>query len=535
MTSSPAPPRPDADAARAPAALAVRAVTKRYPGVVALDDVSVELRDGEVLGVVGENGAGKSTLLDVLSGVVAPDAGEVLLNGAPVPFANHRQANLRGVFRVFQEQALIDNLRVYENLLLGHERRLARRVPGLPRRRLRHRARAVLEELGVDVDARARVRDLPLAQRQAVEIARSLLLASLLGFTRPVVLFDEATATLDRRQVETFLGWVRALRGRASVVLVSHALPEVLALADRILVLKDGRAVTQRPAAELDEPTLHALMVGRERAANHHREDLQEPPGERAVLRVRGLTVPGSVEDVTLDVHAGEIVGIGGLVGSGKSDLVRAVAGAIPAAAGTVAVGDAPPQPPRLRRLVDAGLGFVPAERGAEGLVLGASLLANVQLPSLADRFAPRGWWRRGAAVEAARRWIQRLEIAVPGPATRAGALSGGGQQKVVLAKWLERAPRALVLDSPTRGVDTGAREAIYAVLRGLSARGAAILVATDDLNELIGLSHRVAVMNRGRVVRVVEAPPHAKPSEQQIVTLMGGGPELAAAERNAV
>lgn len=519
-----------------PAALAAVGVTKLYPGVAALDGASIELREGEVLGVVGENGAGKSTLLDVLSGVRAPDAGQVLLRGAPVAFASHAQANEHGVFRVFQEQALIGDLRVYENLLLGRERRLRGRLAPLPRRRMQRRARALLEELGVDVDVRAHARDLALSERQAVQIARALLLASLLGVERPVVLLDEPTAALDRRQVDAFLGWVRALRGRASVVLVSHFLSEVLALADRVVVLKDGRVVTQAPAADLDERTLHSLMVGRERAADHHREDLQKPPGERPLLRVRGLSVAGRVEDVTLDVRAGEIVGVGGLVGSGKSDLVRAVAGALPASTGAVALGDGEPAPPRLRRLIDQGLCFVPAERGVEGVVLDASLVANVQLPSLHDRFARAGLWRRGAALAATRRWIDRLDVAAPGPDTPAGALSGGGQQKIALAKWLERSPRILVLDNPTRGIDTGAREAIYTVLRGLSEQGAAILLATDDLNELIGLSHRVAVMVRGRVARIVDAPPGRKPSEEQIVTLMSGAPAAAAAgiERSA-
>jgi ABC-type sugar transport system ATPase subunit len=529
MSSVPRP-RPEPGAERT--ALAVRSVTKRYPGVVALDGVTVELRDGEVLGVVGENGAGKSTLLDVLSGVVAPDDGHVELGGEPVSFGSHRAANERGVFRVFQEQALIGNLRVDEALLLGHEDRL-RRGPLLARRPMQRRAQALLDELGVPVDARARVETLDLGHRQAVEIARALLLAELLGIERPVVLFDEATAALDRAQVDAFLGWVSALRGRASVVLVSHFLPEVLETADRVVVLKDGALVTQAPAAELDEPKLHALMVGRERAANHHREDLQRPPGEQPLLRVRELALPGVLHGVSLDVHTGEVVGVGGLLGSGKSDLVRAVAGALPGASGTVQLGDDAPMRPRLRRLQAAGLGFVPAERGTEGLVLDASLLANVQLPSLHDRFAPHGWWRRGAALAATRRWIERLAIAAPGPATAAGALSGGGQQKVVLAKQLERAPRVLLLDSPTRGVDTGAREAIYTVLRDLCERGCAVLLATDDLAELIGLSHRVVVMARGRVAAVVDAPAGAKPSEQELVTLMSGTPE-AAAERSA-
>lgn len=514
-------------------AIAARAVVKRYPGVVALDGVTVELRDGEVLGVVGENGAGKSTLLDVLSGVVTPDAGAVELHGAPVALGSHRDANARGVFRVFQEQALIPNLRVDESLLLGHEDRL-RRGPLLARRGMQRRAQALLDELGVPVDARARVETLDLGHRQAVEIARALLLAELLGIARPVVLFDEATAALDRGQVDAFLGWVRALRGRASVVLVSHFLPEVLATADRIVVLKDGAVVTQAPAGELDEPRLHALMVGRERAANHHREELQQPAGEEPLLRVRDLALPGgSVGGVSLDVHAGEIVGVGGLLGSGKSDLVRAIAGALPGATGTVQLADGPPARPRLRRLLDAGLGFVPAERGSEGLLLDASLLANLQLPSLQDRFAPRGWWRRGRARAATRAWIERLGIAAPGPGTPAGALSGGGQQKLVLAKWLERSPRVLLLDSPTRGVDTGAREAIYTLLREQSQAGRAVLLATDDLNELIGLSHRVVVMVRGRVAAVVEAPAGAKPSEQRLVTLMSGTPD-AADERSA-
>jgi len=512
--------------------LEVAGVAKRYPGVLALDHVSLTVKAGEVVGVTGENGAGKSTLLDLLSGVASPDAGAMQLRGLGYAPRSYREATRRGVFRVFQEQALLPNLTVAENLFLTHELVLARALPLLRRRRMEAVASELLASLGLDLDVRRVTGELPLGERQALEIARAVGLSRLLRVASPLVLLDEPTTALDSSQDEGVLSLIEELRGQFAFLFVSHRLPEVMRVCDRILVLKDGQLVATTTPHQTDEPGLHALMVGRERAARHYREDLQVEPSPSApvALSASGLVTDTGAPPVSLEVREGEILGIGGLIGSGKSRLGRAIAGVEPPLAGTVSVGDSPLGRPTLASFIRAGGAYLPGDRAAEGVIGAASVLANYRLASLRDAYGRGGILRRRRARADARRYAGRLEIRMRGIDEPLRSLSGGNQQKVVLARWLCREPRVLVVENPTAGVDTGARESIYAILRQLTEAGVAIVLVTDDLPELIGLSHRIAVMAAGVPAAVVAAPADAKPLEHELVALMTATAAKAAA-----
>ena len=506
--------------------LRVTELSKSYPGVQALKSLTLGVGAGEIVGLVGENGAGKSTLLNILSGVEGSDGGRVEVDGREVRLNSYNDANAAGIFRVFQEQATIPGLRVYESLFLSHETRFRslRGIPGLKRSAMIERARKAVAGFKLDLDVRRPIGELDVGLRQSLEIVRAVALADLLGAERPILLLDEPTTALDSAQDERFLNLIDDLRTRATIIFVSHRLPEVLGVCDRIVVLKDGELVAQRSAAELDENALHELMVGRERAVNYYRETEQTGPagaGSPPVLRVRDLAIDGELAPTDLDVGPGEILGIGGLQGSGRSLLGQAIAGIAPVSSGTVSIGGGEQRKPAFRKLIDQGLAWVPGDRHTDGMIADASVLSNFQMASLHDRFATGGIWRRGTARREADRWIEDLDIRPPRRDIKAGQLSGGNQQKVVLAKWLCREPSVVILENPTQGVDTGARESIYEVIRRLTGEGVGVVLITDDLTELIGLSDRITILVGGRVAGTFQAPPDNKPDEKEVVAMM--------------
>jgi ABC-type sugar transport system ATPase subunit len=517
------------DAFVTPPRLEAIAVEKSFGGQRALRGVGVAAHSGEVVGLVGENGAGKSTLLNVLSGVLAPDAGELRLDGVTVRPRDYREANLLGIFRVFQEPALVDSLRVYEAMFFGWESLFRTRAGTLDRAALRRASAVALEQAGVGrVAVGERVGRLSQAARQSVDIARVTALAERLGIERPVVLFDEPTSALDSAHEENFLRLLEDLRGRATVLFVSHRLPEILRTCARVIVLKDGEKVAERSTENVGEDELHRLMVGRVRGENYYRQGSQLAPRRDlpiARLRITSLTVPGALANVSLDVAAGEILGVAGTDGSGKRELGAAIGGALRVARGSILV-EGRPLAGGMAAAVAAGVAYVPAERARDGLVMSESIARNIQLPSLGDRFATRigGIWRRGASRAAATRSVAEFGIVAQGIDAPMTTLSGGNQQKVLLAKWLLREPRVMVLDGPTQGVDSGAREGIYDLIRESASRGSAIVLISDDLPELIGLSNRVAVVAGGRVSRIVPSPVDAKPDEHDLVALMLSG-----------
>ena len=518
------PAAPTAQSDAQPLLFEAKGLAKSYGRAVVLNDVSFEVPSNRVVTFVGENGAGKSTLFNILSGLVKPDQGAMRLAGRSFGVRSYGEAVAKGVSRVFQEQSLVANIPVYENLLLGHERRFTRAGQLIDKRAMIAAAERIVEEAGIDVDVRRRTGDYDFSKRQSIEIARACLATThLAGITTPFILLDEPTSALDRRDEEAFFRLVARIKQRGSLLFVSHRLTEVLEISDIIYVLKDGELVARLDPRRTDEQQLHALMVGRERAADYYHERRQRRiEGSDYVIQADRLTDPGQFEDVSLTVRPGEVVGIGGLLDSGKSAVGKAIAGVVPAASGTVSLRGGKAVLPRISHLVRKGLGYVPAERLAEGMIAPFSVAWNISLASGADLFSSRfGIWRRHKEIEVAQHYAQQLSIKSATPNLSSARLSGGNQQKVVLARWLARDPDILVLDNPTRGVDAGAKEEIYRLIRDLTAAGVGILLITDELLELIGLSNRLLIMQRGRIVTEIDAPIDNKPSEREVVAWM--------------
>ncbi|MCX5579709.1 sugar ABC transporter ATP-binding protein [Kaistia terrae] len=521
-------------------AIEVLGLTHDFGPTRVLDSISFAVPRGTIAGIVGENGAGKSTLFNILSGLLQPARGSLRLREKDYAPRSYRHALEQGVSRVFQEQALIPALPVYENLLLGHERAFER---GGFRRHgaMIATARRIVDAAELDVDVTGETGSYDFSVRQSLEIARACLFPSLvLGISDPVVLLDEPTAALAREEEAAFFRLVRRLRHHATILFVSHRLTEVLAISDSIHVLKDGRLVASRLPAEVDEDQLHRLMVGRARGVDYYSQQQGPIPvdasgvSSRPVLAAEGLSLAGAFEDISFSVQPGEIVGIGGLLNSGKTRLGRAVAGLVTPASGTIRIDGDPVASIRPESMVALGVGYVPAERLTEGVIPALSIAWNVGLAS-GDRLTTRaGFWRKQAESSLATRAIQDLRIRADGPARAVETLSGGNQQKVVIARWAARQPKLLVLDNPTRGVDAGAREEIYAILRRLAAAGVAILVITDDLAELIGLSDRIFILRDRRQVAALDAAAETKPTEEALVALMLGSQasSLSASQR---
>jgi ribose transport system ATP-binding protein len=500
----------------------VRGVWKRYGVVQALRDVSMEARVGEVVGLIGENGAGKSTLLGVMSGTVAQDQGEVLLGGRPEVMHTYSDAARRGIFRIYQHQALLSNMSVGENVYLGQERKFAR-AGWLNRRAMTRRAARTLDDLGVHgIDAAAPLSRYTFAERQVVEIVRSIAQADLLGVEHPVILLDEPTSALSREQVDFFFDFVRRIRHRAAQVFVSHRLEELIELSDRVYVLKDGANVAHLDEVRgVSETSLHALMVGRMPEDVFYDEHHQQGSDGREVLRLQGMGRHGAFDDISLTLHEGEVLGVAGVVGSGKSELGRSIFEAARGlGAGTITVEDRPMRGGGPREAIRRGIGYVPPERHAEGIVETLSVQQNLSLPRVGslgrNPFVDPGRERRSA-----KELIEVLRVKTPSPATPIGDLSGGNQQKVIFGRWIAVNSRVLVLDNPTNGVDVGAKVEIYRLVRGLTRDGVSVLLISDALPELIGLSDRVAVMRDGHVTHLIATPPDAKPSEAELVAHM--------------
>ncbi|AXK77300.1 MULTISPECIES: sugar ABC transporter ATP-binding protein [Mycobacteriaceae] len=505
--------------------LLARNIVKTFGAHRALKGVDLSVGDGEVVGLIGENGAGKSTILNIVSGVLPFDSGTLQLDGRDIAPKSYQDANRLGIFRVFQEAALIDSLPVYQNVFFGWEQLFRTRLGGLDHRALRRAAADALSKADVDgVEVDASTGSLTPGQKQSLDIARVTALADLLEVARPVVLFDEPTTALDSEHEDNFLLLLKRLRGVAAVVFVSHRLQEIIESTDRITVFKDGESVADRPTAGVDESELHRLMVGRSRTENYYRENLQRSITEDVPPRlvVEGVAGAGVLRDGTLQVAPGEIVGLAGTEGSGKRVLGEIIAGAVRPTAGRVLV-DGKTVAGSIGDHVRAGIAYVPPDRSDKGLVTSSSIVDNIQLASLHDHFATKrvGLWAVGRARKVAEKYVCELGIVARGIDAPVSSLSGGNAQKVLIAKWLLRKPDVLVLDEPTQGVDTGAREGIYDLLRQVAADGTAVILVSDDLPELIGLSNRIAVVTEGRVVAVIDAPPDDKPGEHDLVALM--------------
>jgi len=471
--------------------LEVRGLTKHYPGANALEDAGLVVEAGQVHCLVGQNGAGKSTLIKCVSGAVRPTSGTVEVDGEPLPPGDPVAAFRAGIATIYQELDLVADLTVTENLFLGHE---LHRVGFIDRRASAAAARELLGRLGHDeIRPGALVGELRPAQQQIVSLARAL------SRRARVLIMDEPSAVLDDQEVEAMFRAIRRLTAEGvGIVYISHRLDEVATVGDTITVLKDGRTVASALPATTPAAELIAHMIGRDLGDLF--PDTGSSVGESVALRVRGLTRRPVVDGVDLDVHAGEIVGIGGLVGAGRTELLRLIQGLDRAEAGTVEVDGVVIRPGRPDLSVRAGVGFTPEERKSQGLWPGWSLTRNVSVAAL-GRFRRAFLLDRRSERDDARTHLRSLATTPDDPDRLVAELSGGNQQKVVLARWLLRDCKVLLLDAPTRGVDVGAKAEIYRVIRTLADGGLALLLVSSELNELVGLCDRVLVVREGRVV----------------------------------
>ena len=477
-----------------PPVLQMSGISKRYPGARALTDASLEVRPGEVHIVVGENGAGKSTLMKILSGAVRADAGEIVLDGSKVELDSPLRARKLGISTIYQELSLVPHMSVAENIFLG---KTPTRWPGIvDARRMRQEARRILDSLGVSIDSDAPVHSLRLAQQQMVEVARAL------SDNARILVMDEPTSALSQREVEQLFATItRVTSNGVAVIYISHRMDEVFRIGHRVTVLRDGRHVATRDIEDVTAAELVRLMADREVADHYPRR--RHALGDE-LLRVDRLN-GGGLKDISFTLHRGEILGIAGLVGAGRTRLARAIVGADPVAEKRVVVHGSARSIETPADAVRAGIGFLPEDRKQQGLVLPLSVERNISMSHLSAlaRFGVLdGAKERGEADSA----IRSLRIRTPGCDQLVLNLSGGNQQKVVLAKWLAAHADILIFDEPTRGIDVAARQDIYLLMNQLVENGAGLIMISSDLPEVLGMSDRILVMRGGRVTRELAA-----------------------------
>jgi rhamnose transport system ATP-binding protein len=492
----------------------LRGISKRFAATQALDAVSLTLRPGEVHALVGENGAGKSTLVKILAGIHQPDSGTILLDGDPVQIAGPAHARALGIAVVHQEPRLFPDLTVAENVFIGHAP--AGRFGIIDWGSTRRSAQALFDQLGVRFDVAAPVRGLSMADQQLIEIAKAL------SVEARVLVLDEPTASLSAHEVERLFAIVRRLRDRGvSILFVSHRLDEVFELCDRATVFRDGRHVITTDTVALTTADLIRHMVGR---AVSLFPKVETPVGD-VLLEVEHLTRAGAFRDVSFSVRAGEIVGFAGLVGAGRTEIARVLFGIDARDTGEVRLGDLPVVHRSPSEAMSDGIAYLPEDRHQEGLVLAFSIAQNVTLPIL-PRLFPRLLVRTAMERRIANEYTQQFNVRMTGVDQLVGALSGGNQQKVVLAKWLASKPRVLILDEPTRGIDIGAKVEVHRIISELAASGLGIILISSDLPEVLAMSDRILVLHEGRLTAEI---PRARATEERVMFAATGSAEPVA------
>ncbi|HWK65117.1 MAG TPA: sugar ABC transporter ATP-binding protein [Rhizobiaceae bacterium] len=500
--------------------LSVEALTKHFAGVTALSDVSLDVRRGEILGLLGENGAGKSTLLKILSGVLPPSSGHIVFDGEPFSPADPNDARQRGIVTIYQELSLIPTLTVAENIFIG-------RAPvgpfGLVNwRRMERESRAIIARVGLSIDPKTPVSALSVAEQQLVEIARALSLRSRL------IIMDEPTSALTETEVQKLLSIMdRLRRDGVAIMFVTHRLEEASAICDRMTVLRDGKLAGHliRDGRPISIPRVIERMVGRAASELYSRPSERNNAGDvrlsvRGLRTVRDPEAPHAIvlEGVDLDLRAGEILGIAGLVGSGRTELARAIFGADRIAAGTISLDGVPIAPASPADAIDLGIGLVPEDRKQQAIFAALGILTNFSIAALGSYSNRLGFMTERRERQALASYKKMLAIRMSSPEQAIEGLSGGNQQKVILARWLARDPKVLIVDEPTRGVDIGAKAEVHQILVQLAARGIAIMMISSELPEVLAVSDRIVTMRRGRVTGEM---PAIEANEEKLMALM--------------
>ena len=487
-------------------------ITKRFPGVTALDDVSISVRKGEIFALVGENGAGKSTLMNILGGILKPDEGQIFLNGHQVIMSSPIEAYRQGIGFVHQESNLLDNLTVYENVFLGHEK-----IGKFLNMNVSEMC-SLIERSNSDTEYRlnpvARVSSLTLAERQSVEITRAIL-----GDPK-ILIFDEPTAALDEDEVKRLYRIICKLKEKGvSIIYISHRLDEIIELADRVAVLKDGRFAGSLEKSEISKDRMISMMVGR--VINDIYPDRSNIKIGTELLKVEGLGIPGKLSDISFTVKAGEIVGLGGLEGQGQRLVARAIFGEEPYQTGTISIEEKSlNKNDRIKNRINDGIAYVTHDRRGEGLVFTQSIRKNCSLPVLGKLSNALGIMNEKEERNEVEKQMKLLKVKTSSMDSLVSHLSGGNQQKVMLSRWLMINPKILIIDEPTKGIDIGSRVSIYEIINDLTKQGIGILMLTSDMVELIGLSDRTLVFYEGRITQELS---RAEISEEKVMKAASG------------
>lgn len=469
--------------------LSLRGIVKTFPGVRALDGVRLDLHPGQVTALIGENGAGKSTIVKVLTGIYQPDEGQIIMDGRPVSFPDAQSAQRAGVTAIHQETVLFDELTVAENIFIGHAPRT--RWGLIDRRAMRARAAQILRSIGAAISPNARLRDLGIANRHLVAIARAL------SVDARVVIMDEPTAALSHKEIAELHDLVALLKRQGKAILfISHKFDEIFRIADRWTVFRDGAFVGEGLMTDTSQAELVRLMVGRSVDQIYPKRPARIGA---PVLTVAGYSHPTEFEDITFTLHAGEILGFYGLVGAGRSEVMQSLFGITKPSKGACRIGDQVRVLRTTAQAVEAGIVYVPEDRGLQGAVKGLPIFQNVTLPSLA-RTSRAGFLRLAEEFALARDYTQRLDLRAASLDQDIALLSGGNQQKVVIAKWLATKPRIIILDEPTKGIDIGSKAAVHDFMSELAGQGLAVIMVSSEIPEVLGMSDRVIVMREGRI-----------------------------------
>jgi inositol transport system ATP-binding protein len=477
-------------AADAPYLLEVERARKEFPGVLALDDVSFRLRPGTVHALMGENGAGKSTLMKIIAGIYHPDAGEIRLKGEKVRLDSPLAALQSGIAMIHQELNLMNFMTVAENIWIRREPRNA--FGFIDHGEMRKRTLELFRRLNIAIDPEIEVRDLTVANRQMVEIAKAV------SYESDVLIMDEPTSALTEREVHHLFGIIRDLKAQGiGIVYITHKMSELFEIADEVSVFRDGRYIGTHPSAEVTRDQIIHMMVGREITQMFPKEDV---PIGGTVLSVKNLTLPKVFQDISFDVRAGEILGVAGLVGSGRSNVAEALFGVKPAASGTIEINGKPVTINSPNTAIRHGMAFITEDRKETGCLLILDVLENMQVAVLQERFVSFGFVAETAVTAACREMSGKLSVKTPSLEERVENLSGGNQQKVLIARWLLTNPRILILDEPTRGIDVGAKAEIHKLITNLAKQGVAVIMISSEMPEILGMSDRVMIMHNGRV-----------------------------------
>jgi ribose transport system ATP-binding protein len=490
-------------------------IFKSFPGVQALQDVNFTVKRGEIHALVGENGAGKSTLMKVLTGAYRPDGGQISWHGRDVTIDQPSDAQKLGISMIHQELSLIPYLTVGQNIFLGREPQGP--IPGfIDWKTLYGRTQELLDRLNLDVKPRAEVQELSIAQQQMVEVAKSL------SLNADLIAMDEPTSSLTDVETEVLFNMMRSLQAQGvAIIFISHRLEEVFAIADKVTVLRDGRHIDTRPTANLTRDKIIELMVGRELGNIYHYSETER---RSLVLEAVDLHDGNELNGVSFELHGGEILGIAGLIGAGRTALAETIFGVRPASGGQIKLAGQPVKIHNPKQAIQQGLGFVPEDRKLQGLFLNMAVRENIVMSGM-DQVTRVGFVNNSKANGLAQEFVKKLDIRTPGLRQHARNLSGGNQQKVIIARWLILKPRILILDEPTRGVDVGAKAEIHALMRQLAEEGVGVLMISSELPEVLRVSDRILVMHEGRVTGELS---HMEATQDKIMTAATGGGEYA-------